>query len=308
MLDECGDAASRRRTSSSRGCARSAATAESSPTTRRSPVLGELRARGIDARDLLQLGLGSRRGDRGGRASPARSTSSCRRRGSAPASRTRASTTRMLDQLGVAAGDALFVGDTWTCDVEGPRAAGLRAALLAAHRTSASTRPRPTTTTPKPCTAPPTSARSWISRSDASASDRRGSSETHVQIGSIDAAVVAGPVGRAEVSLQHLHRARQRERLGADLHRLRHLVAGDRLAGVGDDLGLGGGVRPRAARRSRAPPRPTTSSGMPITATCATSGCDAIAFSTSTEYTFSPPVTIMSFTRSTRNRYPCSSR
>ena len=28
----------------------------------------------------------------------------------------------------------------------------------------------------------------------------------------------------------------------------------------------------------------------------------AIAFSTSTEYTFSPPVTIMSFTRSTRNR------
>ena len=31
----------------------------------------------------------------------------------------------VLDQLGVAPDDALFVGDTWTCDVEGPRAAGL---------------------------------------------------------------------------------------------------------------------------------------------------------------------------------------
>ena len=39
-----------------------------------------------------------------------------------------------------------------------------------------------------------------------------------------------------------------------------------------------------------------------MTATWATAGMLAIAFSTSTEYTFSPPVTIMSFTRSTRNR------
>jgi putative hydrolase of the HAD superfamily len=31
----------------------------------------------------------------------------------------------VLDQVGVAAADSLFVGDTWTCDVEGPRAAGL---------------------------------------------------------------------------------------------------------------------------------------------------------------------------------------
>ncbi len=31
----------------------------------------------------------------------------------------------VLDRIGVAAADALFVGDTWTCDVEGPRAAGL---------------------------------------------------------------------------------------------------------------------------------------------------------------------------------------
>jgi putative hydrolase of the HAD superfamily len=32
----------------------------------------------------------------------------------------------VLDQVGTSASDALFVGDTWTCDVEGPRAAGLR--------------------------------------------------------------------------------------------------------------------------------------------------------------------------------------
>jgi putative hydrolase of the HAD superfamily len=31
----------------------------------------------------------------------------------------------VLDRIGVAPADALFVGDTWTCDVEGPRAAGL---------------------------------------------------------------------------------------------------------------------------------------------------------------------------------------
>jgi putative hydrolase of the HAD superfamily len=35
-----------------------------------------------------------------------------------------------LDLLGVAPEDALFVGDTWTCDVDGPRAAGMRAVYL----------------------------------------------------------------------------------------------------------------------------------------------------------------------------------
>ncbi len=38
--------------------------------------------------------------------------------------------THTLDQLGIAADDALFVGDTWTCDVDGPRAAGMRAVYL----------------------------------------------------------------------------------------------------------------------------------------------------------------------------------
>lgn len=35
-----------------------------------------------------------------------------------------------VDQLGVAPEDALFVGDTWTCDVEGPRGAGLQPVYL----------------------------------------------------------------------------------------------------------------------------------------------------------------------------------
>ena len=35
-----------------------------------------------------------------------------------------------LDRLGVASDEALFVGDTWSCDVDGPRAAGIRAVYL----------------------------------------------------------------------------------------------------------------------------------------------------------------------------------
>jgi putative hydrolase of the HAD superfamily len=35
-----------------------------------------------------------------------------------------------LKQLGVAPENALFVGDTWTCDVDGPRAAGMKTVYL----------------------------------------------------------------------------------------------------------------------------------------------------------------------------------
>jgi putative hydrolase of the HAD superfamily len=38
--------------------------------------------------------------------------------------------THTLDALGIAPDDTLFVGDTWTCDVDGPRAAGMRAVYL----------------------------------------------------------------------------------------------------------------------------------------------------------------------------------
>jgi putative hydrolase of the HAD superfamily len=35
-----------------------------------------------------------------------------------------------VDRLGIAPEETLFVGDTWTCDVDGPRAAGLRPVYL----------------------------------------------------------------------------------------------------------------------------------------------------------------------------------
>ena len=35
-----------------------------------------------------------------------------------------------LEQLGIAPEDALFVGDTWACDVDGPRAAGMHTVYL----------------------------------------------------------------------------------------------------------------------------------------------------------------------------------
>jgi putative hydrolase of the HAD superfamily len=35
-----------------------------------------------------------------------------------------------LDQLGIAPEDALFVGDTWACDVDGPRAAGMHTVYI----------------------------------------------------------------------------------------------------------------------------------------------------------------------------------
>ncbi len=38
--------------------------------------------------------------------------------------------THTLEQLGIAPEDALFVGDTWACDVDGPRAAGMHTVYL----------------------------------------------------------------------------------------------------------------------------------------------------------------------------------
>jgi hypothetical protein len=48
-------------------------------------------------------------------------------------------------------------------------------------------------------------------------------------------------------------------------------------------------------------------SGIPITATSATPGIKEITFSTSAEYTFSPPEVIMSLSRSTMKGKPSSS-
>ncbi|MCY1384959.1 hypothetical protein D9M69_732730 [compost metagenome] len=52
---------------------------------------------------------------------------------------------------------------------------------------------------------------------------------------------------------------------------------------------------------------PHLSEGMPITALCATAGWLAMAVSTSAEYTFSPPLTIMSLRRSQTYTKPPSS-
>ena len=110
------------------------------------------------------------------------------------------------------------------------------------------------------------------------------------------------PVRLAQLALQRLQRAGQRERLGAELDRLGHLVAGDRLAGVVLDLVLGRRRARRAARRWRAPARPTSGAGCRSPRPARPPGACEMAFSTSIEYTFSPPVTIMSLTRSTRYR------
>ncbi len=80
-----------------------------------------------------------------------------------------------------------------------------------ADRTSVTTAPRrPTTTSRTTCIGRRTCASSSIC------------SQTTP---SVDGAFAAFPVRGAQVALEHLHRPRQRERLGADLHRLRHLVA-----------------------------------------------------------------------------------
>jgi putative hydrolase of the HAD superfamily len=56
--------------------------------------------------------------------------------------------THMLTELGIDAADAVFVGDTWTCDVDGPRAAGMRTVYLrrshlGADRTAPAAHTRP---------------------------------------------------------------------------------------------------------------------------------------------------------------------
>ena len=101
----------------------------SRPTTRSPRCSPELRARGLRLVicsnwdwDLTEAV------DEAG--SPTASTRSSRRPGSAPASRTRASTRTRSRRSGSAAEAALFVGDTWGPDVEGPLGVGIRPVYL----------------------------------------------------------------------------------------------------------------------------------------------------------------------------------
>ena len=50
---------------------------------------------------------------------------------------------------------------------------------------------------------------------------------------------MTGPIESAQLALQHLHGARQREGLGPELDGLRHLVPGNPLAGVGGEFLFG---------------------------------------------------------------------
>ena len=97
---------------------------------RRARCLAELRDRGLSARDLLELGLGPARGDR--QRGPDRHgrrrrvVGVGRRAQAAPAHLRRTCWSGSTSTRPT----CLFVGDTWTCDVEGPRRAGMRPVYL----------------------------------------------------------------------------------------------------------------------------------------------------------------------------------
>ena len=99
-----------------------------------------------------------------------------------------------------------------------------------------------------------------------------------------------------------------RQRLGPQRDVLRHLEVREALA-----PGTPASARPRtaapaAARSPRRPSRPARRPARPTTAASATPGAPASAFSTSTQYTFSPPRLIMSLARSTTRTRPSSTR
>ena len=180
----------------------------------RHAVLAELRGRGLHARDLFQLGLGPRRGGRG------------------------AGLTGTVDVMVSSAWVGARKPHARIYDAHArptrrrPRGRAVRRRHVELRRRRPARRGlRPRLPPPSPPrrrhTAPadhhdahrrpprrPTSAASVLERVDVT---RR----------SVDGAVVAFPVGGAQLALEHLHRARQRERLGAELDGLRHLVAGD---------------------------------------------------------------------------------
>ena len=121
-----------------------------------------------------------------------------------------------------------------------------------------------------------------------------------IGVGHLDLAVPALPVGLAHLALEQLARRVARQHVG-EVDRLRELVASQVAAGEGDELvGSSTSASVTAPTTTAMTASPQWSSGTPTTATSATHGCRASTFSTSAGYTFSPPVTIMSFTRSWR--------
>ena len=94
---------------------------------------------------LLELGLGARRSPRRGGTHAARRHDGVVSLGGRSANHTRGSTSTPCRDAGTTAAAAVFVGDSWGPDVEGPRAAGIRPAYLAARTTG------PTRRVPRSC-------------------------------------------------------------------------------------------------------------------------------------------------------------
>ena len=105
----------------------------------------------------------------------------------------------------------------------------------------------------------------------------------------------------AQLALEDLAGRRARQ-LVDELDRARQLVARRAARARTPSARRRDGALPGRATTSAFTVSPQRSSGTPITAASATSGCWASASSTSIGYTFSPPLTIMSLIRSVRKR------
>ena len=109
--------------------------------------------------------------------------------------------------------------------------------------------------------------------------------------------VAAGPVRLAQLVLEQLPGAGLGERLVAQVDRARDLEAGRASRGSGREAPP---VPRRGPRRPRGRPRPSARRGRRTRRPRRPPGGCSSTASTSSEYTFSPPVMIMSFARSTQ--------
>ena len=90
-----------------------------------------------------------------------------------------------VEQLGVAPEDALFVGDTWSCDVDGPARPAYARSISAGRISAPTALPRPTITTKATSTGRKTCA---------------SSSSSSKRTRSVDGAFAAFPVGRTQLA------------------------------------------------------------------------------------------------------------
>src|SRR5262249_53391595 len=108
------------------------------------------------------------------------------------------------------------------------------------------------------------------------------------------------PVRLAQLALEQFARRVPRQHV-REVHRRRTLEVRQRRSRAYAMISAGLDSLPGSRTTIAFTVSPHRASGTPMTATSATAGCSASVFSTSAGYTFSPPVIIMSFTRSVRN-------